>query len=249
MKKLEEDISFPFVTGGKIFYNLTPEILGDYADIYYSDGLLEHYLKDFNTMCRSKIIIASLNELLTEKTYDTIIFEGGQGLELGGNTHSYFKGVNCFLDGLTPSDTSSYHPMKWLKENPELIDISKDPIEITYVTRTYFTRHGDGPLPNECSKEDLGIKYTDITNQSNQFQGDLRYAPFNDSDFKKRVFRDYRNASDILKTNDILKSIFLTHVQDNFYPNTFPIEDFNKIYISKSPYLEDVKTDYVYFKQ
>lgn len=226
----------------KDYYDLTAEKLGDYADIYYSDGLLEHYLKDFNTMCRSKIVIATMEELLTEKTYDTIIFEGGQGLGLGNNT-SYFEKPNCFTDGLTPSDTSSYHPIKWLKENSKLIDISKDQIEIAYVTRTYFTRHGDGPLPNECSKEDLGINYIDITNQSNQFQGDLRYAPFNDFDFRKRVFRDYCNASDVLKTNDIQKSIFLTHVQDNFYPNTFPIEDFHKIYISKSPYSEDVKSD------
>jgi transcriptional regulator with XRE-family HTH domain len=49
-------------------------------------------------------------------------------------------------------------------------------IEVIYVTRSYLTRHGAGPLPNEM-KEKPYKNITDLTNIQNEFQGVLRFAP------------------------------------------------------------------------
>jgi hypothetical protein len=46
-------------------------------------------------------------------------------------------------------------------------------VEIYYLSRSYLTRHGAGPLPNE----DKSLRYFDNTNNENQWQGALRFAP------------------------------------------------------------------------
>lgn len=43
--------------------------------------------------------------------------------------------------------------------------------------RSYLTRHGFGPLPNE-NLPFLRVNNPEETNQPNQFQGTLRYAPW-----------------------------------------------------------------------
>jgi adenylosuccinate synthase len=48
-------------------------------------------------------------------------------------------------------------------------------LDVTYVTRAYVTRHGEGPLPHEVE----GLPYPmikDETNIHNQWQGSLRFA-------------------------------------------------------------------------
>ena len=101
--------------------------------------------------------------------YESIIFEGGQGLLLSEeNTDNY--------PYLTPSITS-YKGAE--VELLYLLKNTKAEFEFCLVSRPYLTRHGAGPLPYECEKEKLSDKIIDETNMPNEWQGSLRFAPLN----------------------------------------------------------------------
>ena len=92
-----------------------------------------------------------------------IVFEGAQGLLLDQN-HPYFPYV-------THSNTGFQNVGEILKE----IDIPVGDVEVTYVTRSYLTRHGRGPFPTETKT----LPYNNIvddTNIFNEFQEDLRFG-------------------------------------------------------------------------
>lgn len=84
----------------------------------------------------------------------------------------------------TPSDTTPITPLKLIE------DLSVLRVEIVFVTRAYLTRHGAGPLLNECSPPRVGITTTTgETNVWNPHQGNFRYAPLNVSELKSRITR------------------------------------------------------------
>ena len=88
------------------------------------------------------------------------VFEGAQGLLLDQDNKVY-----------APHLTHSNTGMKNVRELCGHAGI--EDIEIYYVSRTYLTRHGAGPLPGE----DHALSYDDDTNHPTQFQGSLRFAP------------------------------------------------------------------------
>ena len=101
------------------------------------------------------------------KNYNSIIFEGGQGLLLSETNIPDFP-------HLTPSITGvdgARNELSWIFNN------SNANYEFCVVTRPYLTRHGAGPLPNECKREDISDKIVDETNMPNEWQGSLRFAP------------------------------------------------------------------------
>lgn len=57
--------------------------------------------------------------------------------------------------------------------------------EIYYVSRTYLTRHGAGPLPGE----DSNLSYEDNTNHPTRFQGAIRFSPL-DAGLRSRCHQD-----------------------------------------------------------
>ena len=87
-----------------------------------------------------------------------------------------------------------------------------------YVTRTYFTRHGDGPLPGEVEFHNLSIGI-DKTNTKNDWQGNLRYAPMIPDLVSTMVWSDFRQS---LKVADLILesglkaslSLAITHVDE-----------------------------------
>lgn len=88
------------------------------------------------------------------------IFEGAQGLLLSQDNAVY-----------RPHLTHSYTGMR----NVRILCAQAGISEVTpyYVSRTYLTRHGAGPLPGE----DRTLRYEDLTNVPHPFQGVLRFAP------------------------------------------------------------------------
>ncbi|OAV44438.1 adenylosuccinate synthetase [Lewinella sp. 4G2] len=93
------------------------------------------------------------------KGYDTIVFEGSQGLLLDQD-FGYFPHV-------TRAHVSSRNAM-------ELIATAGLPLpEIFYVTRAYQTRHGNGPLTNEHLEPNLHPTPNE-TNVTNPWQGPQR---------------------------------------------------------------------------
>jgi len=201
-----------------------------YNKVWFNENLFHGFIYDIRQMA-SRVIVTSFQDIAEGN--DTIIFEGGQGLGLNGA--GGLDDITCSFSckDLTPSDTGSLIPVSLCAS------ISND-IEICYVTRTYVTRHGDGELPFECPKAELGIDEIDITNQSNQFQGALRYGHLSWVHLKDRIVNDYNRTSCRIITSPTL---MVTHVNSEFIedlkeqPPTF-VDD---CYISASPYSEEVE--------
>lgn len=97
-----------------------------------------------------------VDTLSPTKIPDHIVFEGAQGLLLD---QDYGTMPYC-----TPTSCGLRHVAEEL--------LSYEQVEVIYVTRSYLTRHGNGPLPGE---KDLGL--TDKTNVDHAYQGSFRYAP------------------------------------------------------------------------
>lgn len=198
----------------------------EYKSICYSSELMESYISDFRKMCKHLHLVPSLRHLCRKNWYETLIFEGGQGLALDEDNY-------IMRPHVTASSTGCKVPMQ------EIADIS-DQVEIIYVTRPYFTRHGAGPFPTECSKEDLGIDICDPTNVSNPYQGPLRVGKFNLSEMRGRIIHDLGKPDYISGKDAPFVSLFITQMNkapEEFRALTFPKlkSEFDYIYISRSP--------------
>lgn len=151
---------------------------GDFVDEAWAD---EDTLDSYLAFCREanlRIIKADTAHL---NHYEVVIFEGAQGLMLDQN-HYMFPHVTRSNTGLTNVEDI-------------LTELGyKGRVEVFYVTRSYLTRHGEGPLPYECE----GLLYPhlgDATNVDNLFQGKLRYAPFNLSLLLESVITDLKEST------------------------------------------------------
>lgn len=89
-----------------------------------------------------------------------LIFEGSQGLLLDRDMGTF--------PHVTRSKTGLINVEK-------LLGAEFSGAEVYFVSRAYMTRHGSGPLPGEDSR----LKYEDPTNAPNEWQGTLRFAPYN----------------------------------------------------------------------
>jgi adenylosuccinate synthase len=132
------------------------------------------------------------------ESYDQIIFETGQGLLLDSENQEYAPHV-------TASRTGLYNPCKICSKYGLKLT------EAVYVTRSYVTRHGAGPLPYECTAAELGITSVDETNVHNAWQGCLRYALHGSvEEFVKPVKDDLEECT----FGDIPASLFITHLNE-----------------------------------
>ena len=110
--------------------------------------------------------------------YDTLIFEGGQGLLLDQSNMDDFP-------YLTPSSVGSYHIHNTIN------NLGADSTDIFYVSRSYMTRHGVGPMDAECKKEDINPTIVDTTNIRNDWQDELRFGYIDTNKLYRRVKSDF----------------------------------------------------------
>lgn len=115
---------------------------------------------------------------ITDKV-ERIIFEGAQGLALDRDNKEDFPHV-------TPSNTGIKNVAILAKE------LGFEKIEPYYVTRPYFTRHGAGPISYEIDRADL--QFSDKTNLTNEFQGELRFAYAEPARMISRIQEDLKLA-------------------------------------------------------
>lgn len=130
---------------------------------------------------RSNCIISYFEDIVNN--YDTIIYEGGQGLLLD-------QSLIGFTKHLTPSSVGSYN----IAEEINALNCKTD---VFYVSRTYMTRHGRGPMEAECDKENINPDIVDRTNQYNDWQEGLRFGYLNQYSLAHRAEHDfarYKNA-------------------------------------------------------
>jgi adenylosuccinate synthase len=112
------------------------------------------------------------------------VFEGAQGLLLDQDNKEFF-----------PHVTSSHTGMKNVRTLCAQAGISD--IETYYVSRTYLTRHGAGPLPGE----DVGMRFADDTNLDHPWQGRIRFAPLDVKALHRRCATDLGAAPQIVLTH------------------------------------------------
>lgn len=104
------------------------------------------------------------------------VFEGAQGLLLDQDNKEFFP-------HLTRSNTG----MKNVRSLCAQASIEGADIEAYYVSRTYLTRHGAGPLP----RENPSLSYPDDTNVEHAFQGKIRFAPLDTVALRERCQKDF----------------------------------------------------------
>lgn len=130
------------------------------------------------------------------KLFDTHIFEGGQGLGLD-------KKVNN--DYHTTSFTGLTNPYYMLAKRKDF------KAEVCYVTRSYLTRHGDGPLENEVNSKQLNSNIVDSTNCFNSFQGPIRYGIIDKDLQERRINKDFA----LVENDDrFYKTLAVTHTNE-----------------------------------
>lgn len=166
-------------------------------NVLFNANIIEHFIYDVDNNFKSKIELSNIESVL--ENYQTPIFEGAQGLMLSED-YKYFPYV-------THSKTGVSNVIDLLEEaKPCELNI-----EVIYVTRSYLTRHGAGPLPNEM-KEKPYKNITDLTNIQNEFQGVLRFAPLDIDLLSENIENDYNKIHFKSKNKkiNVSKSIAIT---------------------------------------
>jgi len=121
-----------------------------------SKSVEESFIDRMFYLIKNSII---LDEVPYSKYY---VFEGAQGLWLSQNNHKFWP-------HLTRSNTGIVNSLHIINSIP-----GNHNIEVIFVTRAYFTRHGEGPLSGECSIPYPSI--SDNTNIPNPYQGTMRFG-------------------------------------------------------------------------
>lgn len=204
-----------------------------YTSLLRNDNVLRNAAEG---MCRG----AELTETAAPSglnAYTSVIFEGAQGLLLDENYLAY-------APHLTTSRTGLQQPLALCKE---LFPTAN--CRAVYVTRSYVTRHGAGPLPYEGQFDLRRYPVSDPTNQPNEWQGSLRFAPHGSrSEFIDPVLADKGSTNAAC-------SLFLTHLNETgscvvTVGGALPLAQwaeayrifscFDSVYLSASPFSRDV---------
>lgn len=174
--------------GGKRLEAQLAEICNKYVPFRIGMVLGQDWVPEFIACCRQ---FADLVQPLGIAQCPDPVFEGAQGLLLDQNNAEFFPHVTHSHTGM--------HNVRLLCEQAGITEI-----EAYYVSRTYLTRHGAGPLPGE----DRSLSYEDETNHATHYQGNLRFAPLD-----KALWT--RCAND---TNGAPFKIVLTHCDQSAPP-------------------------------
>ena len=164
----------------------------NFDDIYNIDNFMKAVAH-----ITSKCKIITFEDLIQEKNYDTIIYEGGQGLLLDQTN------MDCFPH-LTPSSVGMYNIANDIKS----LNCS---VDLFYVSRTYMTRHGAGPMESECLKRHINPNIVDLVNQPNKWQGELRFGHINLDTLYARIKKDANIYSDNANNNLVFTQLNYTN--------------------------------------
>lgn len=189
------------------------ELPGEYAELFTDDNVA---INAAEQMIENSALVEVKDVLSLLDEYDHIVFETGQGLLLDAECERYAPHV-------TASRTGLYNPLRFLrkydlvsgKNGDESGNMSepKLSVEAVYVTRSYVTRHGAGPLPHVISRESLGNVEIDRTNEINPWQGEIRYAYHESVDEMLAPIREDL-SEDALNKNGLKVSLFITHLNE-----------------------------------
>jgi adenylosuccinate synthase len=155
-------------------------------------NLREHFYLDIKFFLAHNSEI-SFNDLW--KTTENFVFEMGQGLGLDHSVGEWH----------TTSNTGLQNPYALLKDKDDYN------AEVCYVTRSYLTRHGIGPLEEAVRKNEINKTMHDETNVHNEFQGSLRYGYLELAEQKSRIATDWARIGG---DPHFTKSLVVTHCNE-----------------------------------
>ena len=171
-----------------------------YFELLRNDTVLQNYVAEVKTNIGLLTLVDANPDWLSQ--FEHLIFESGQGLLLDEDHEAY-------APHLTSSKTGMHNPACFLAKRGLTLD------EAIYVTRSYVTRHGAGPLPCETARDKLPGVGVDLTNQPNEWQGTLRYARHESMDaFFAPVERDKDSVQLFSSARDTKLSILITHLNE-----------------------------------
>ena len=201
---------------------------GEHLSLFSDNNVLANYASAIKAnTCYIKLTEAGTSFL---NCYDGLIFENGQGLLLDEENEKFYPHVTASRTGLT-------EPMHFLKKRGLELD------EVLYITRPYVTRHGAGLLPCECDRGELLGVGIDKTNQTNKWQGSIRYAKHeNKESFLHPIYDDIKSSGCKIKPSLAITHIDETNEKIYFENKTLNKEEFlnsfsdkfEKIYFSKN---------------
>jgi len=140
-------------------------------------AVMRQYLEQIHIL-RQNTAPAPIDALLSRRN---IVFEGAQGLLLDMDR-------GCTFPYVTRSHTGLKNVLALAT------DAGIEHLDVIYMTRTYLTRHGAGPLPNEVPK----LAFADVvdpTNRANPWQGTLRFAPLDLDLLRTTIANDLSDAA------------------------------------------------------
>lgn len=153
------------------------DIPENFKEILKNDEIVENYVDDVAFMLMNATVVS----VIKLQKFNSIIFEGAQGLLLDQN-HKYFPHV-------TRSNTGIKNVVNIL----EKAKLEKEPVEIVYATRAYVTRHGAGPFETELPEKPYK-NIVDLTNVPNPYQDVLRYGLLDIYTLFDSIETDLKNA-------------------------------------------------------
>jgi adenylosuccinate synthase len=161
------------------------------------------------------------------------IFEGAQGLLL-----------DEFM-GEFPHVTRSMTGLPFAIIAAEELGIRE--LQPIYVTRSYLTRHGAGPLQHEVKELEWNV--VDQTNIPNQWQGSLRFAPLNLQQLRSSIQADLARGKVIAQAHDVIikePTIALTCL-DQLREMTPVVDKLGRLRVIESKHLQEY-IEYLGFK-
>lgn len=150
--------------------------VGEVPALCYDDRIIEGFIQECEKF-KARYYDTCSDMVLDY--FDTIIFEGAQGLLLDQ--------YSIYFPYVTPSSTGLENVVAILK------NFEPVPTEVIYMTRCYMTRHGAGPFETECSEKPYpGI--VDLTNQPNEWQEKLRFGLIDPILMELAIDKDWKFA-------------------------------------------------------
>lgn len=190
------------------------KIIAEYyqLDIHnLSSGLKEVYTSFLESVVNLSFTVATYEYL---KNYQHLIFEGSQGILLDMD-HGVFPHV-------TYSNTTSKNAMEVINKL-NILDI-----DAYYITRTYATRHGNGPFIEE---EVILKNNEEEINTLNRWQGKFKLA-----NLDYELLQHAINIDDVYLSEKASKNLVITcNDQLDTFDVGYFVSQFNAIYKSYSP--------------
>ena len=201
-------------------------------DLFFRDELLFRFEED----CEAMLLLSPFRREEHLRHYQTVLFENAQGLLLDGNSP-------VGQEFTTPSTTGSGRVFQAVEGLFRGADV-----EVCYVTRSYLTRHGDGPMSaaagSEISGARLGLELpavrSDRTNVENRFQGILRYGMMDVDSLADRIREDFGRCTGSA-VNHWRLSVMVTHLNEYAGIDTDLLaRQFGTLYLSDGKTCSDV---------